>query len=57
MSSYQLVLSLSHPRYAIIPNSGLISRMQLVLLMAATFTVHHQHIEGLFTEIEKGLFQ
>ena len=47
----------THLRYPIIPNSGLISRMQLVLLMAATFTVHHQHIEGLFIEIEKGLFQ
>ena len=57
MSSYPLVLSLSHPKYAIIPNSGLISKMQLVLLMAATSTVHHQQLKGLFIKIEKGSFQ
>ena len=57
MSFYPLALSLSHPRYAIIPNSGPISRMQLGLLMAAIFSVHHQHTKGHFIEIKKGLFQ
>ena len=55
MSSYPLALIPSHLKYPTIQNSGHISKMQLVLLMAATFTVPLHHIEGLFIETAKGL--
>ena len=43
MSSYLLALILSHLKYPTIQNSGHISKMQLVLLMAATFPVPPPH--------------
>ena len=46
MSAYPLVLILSHLRYAIITNSGPTLRMQLVLLMAATFPMHIYPLTG-----------
>src|SRR5882757_11276022 len=46
----------SHPRSAIIPNSGHISRMRLVRWMAVTYTVHLLQTNTLPIEIAKVLY-